>query len=573
MLGKKFYIIAVSALILALTFSYKYDEIEAKVNNINAYFSKINTILQIVQQVYVDEPNTDKMMEGAINGMLDKLDPHSSYIPADKQKEVDEDFKGEFGGIGIEFEIKDKVLTVVSAIPETPSDRIGLQPGDKIVKIDNKTSIGITTEDVFKRLKGKIGTPVNIAVLRVGLTKPLEYEIIRAAIPIYSVTAKCMLTDHKTGYVAINRFAQKTADELEEALAGLEKAGMKQLILDLRGNPGGLMDQAIDVVDKFLPSGKMIVFTKGRIQEVYSEYFSRSGKSGYRKYPIIVLIDQGSASASEIVSGALQDQDRAFIVGTRSFGKGLVQRPFDLKDGSVARITIARYYTPTGRCIQRPYDSETGNYTIDSFSEDDEQLADSTKKKEAYFTLRKHRKVFGGGGIMPDSVVKAEVMTNLLYDLYRKNIFKDYAIDYFNANKATAEKWSNNIEKFNSDFLVNDHMIGDFLKIAETNKIIVKENSEKATKISLTETPAKVLDKPLSMKKLKNVPVSKTPGMIYYSADDLEKSIERIKIEIKSNIAKQYFKDNSQYPLIRVMQDNQVKTALDLFSKAAELAK
>jgi len=550
MLGKKFYIIAVSALILALTFSYKYDEIEAKVSNVISYYQKMDRILQIVQQVYVDEPDTDKMMEGAINGMLDKLDPHSSYIPAEKQKEVDEDFKGEFGGIGIEFEIKDKVLTVVSAIPDTPSEKIGLQPGDKIVKIDNKTSYSITTEEVFKRLKGKIGTPVNISVLRAGLTKPLEYEIIRAAIPIYSVTAKCMLTDHKTGYVAINRFAQKTAAELEEALQTLESSGMKQLILDLRGNPGGLMDQAVDVVDKFLPPGKMIVFTKGRIQEVYSEYFSYD-KSNYRKYPVIVLIDGGSASASEIVSGALQDQDRAFIVGTRSFGKGLVQRPFDLKDGSVARITIARYYTPTGRCIQRPYDSETGNYTIDSFNEDEDQPTDSVKKKESYFTLRKHRKVFGGGGIMPDSIVKAEALTPLLYDLYRKNIFKDLAIDYFNANKEAASRWNNSIEKFNSDFIVSDKTIQDLLQLAKTNKIEIREKTE------IEKTDAE----------------SKKANITYYTNADLEKSLERIKVEIKSTIAKHYFKDNSQYPLIRVMQDNQVKTALELFHKAAELAK
>jgi len=569
MLGKKFYIIAVSALILALTFSYKYDEIEAKVSNVISYYQKMDRILQIVQQVYVDEPDTDKMMEGAINGMLDKLDPHSSYIPADKQKEVDEDFKGEFGGIGIEFEIKDKVLTVVSAIPDTPSEKIGLQPGDKIVKIDNKTSYSITTEDVFKRLKGKIGTPVNISVMRAGLTKPLEYEIIRAAIPIYSVTAKCLLTDHKTGYVAINRFAQKTAAELEEALKTLEAAGMKQLILDLRGNPGGLMDQAVDVVDKFLPPGKMIVFTKGRIQEVYSEYFSYD-KANYRKYPVIVLIDGGSASASEIVSGALQDQDRAFIVGTRSFGKGLVQRPFDLKDGSVARITIARYYTPTGRCIQRPYDSETGNYTIDSFAEDEDQPTDSVKKKESYFTLRKHRKVFGGGGIMPDSVVKAESLTPLLYDLYRKNIFKDLAIDYFNNNKNAASLWNGNIEKFNSDFSVNDKMIQDLLHLAKTNKIEIRESSDKATQTSSNQPNPKLLDKALVKD---NTTETKTPSVTYYTNADLEKSLDRIKVEIKSTIAKHYFKDNSQYPLIRVMQDNQVKTALELFQKAAELAK
>jgi carboxyl-terminal processing protease len=313
----------VAALIIAIMFSYKYENGDASNGNSLMYFQKMNYILRVVDNVYVDEPDIDKMMEGAIEGMLKKLDPHSSYIPADKQKEVEEDFQGEFGGIGVEFEIKDKYLTIISPIPDTPSDRLGLMPGDKIIRIDEKTAYDITTEEVFKRLKGQIGSKVKITVARIGVDEPLEYEIIRAAIPIHSVIAKCLLDDKTTGYISINRFASKTSAEVEEALNYLEANGMKRLILDLRGNPGGLMDQAIEVADKFIDAGKLIVYTKGRFSDFDEEFYS-TGSATHKKFPVIVLIDAGSASASEIVSGALQDHDRAFILGARSFGKGLV---------------------------------------------------------------------------------------------------------------------------------------------------------------------------------------------------------------------------------------------------------
>ncbi|MBN2789720.1 MAG: S41 family peptidase [Candidatus Delongbacteria bacterium] len=551
MSDKKFYLFAMIVLVSAILLSYRYEDTEASTNDTMQYFKKMNYILRIVDNVYVDEPDNEKMMEGAIEGMLEGLDPHSVYIPAEEQKEVEEDFKGEFGGIGIEFEIKHKYLTVVSPIPDTPSDRLGLQPGDRIISIDDKTAVGITTNEVFKRLKGKIGTKVKITVARTGVDKPLEFEINRAAIPVYSVIAKCMLDDKKTGYISVNRFAYKTASELEEALQNLESRGMTQLILDLRGNPGGLMDQAIDISDKFLDAGKMIVYTKGRFKEFDDEYFSTKGAT-HQKVPIVILIDAGSASASEIVSGALQDHDRALILGAKSFGKGLVQRPFELGDGSVARITIARYYTPTGRLIQRPYDNGTESYIYDRFKNDDDLTdkekakRDSIKNAETFYTLRKHRVVYGGGGITPDSLITYDLLSDLMIDLLRMRVYNDNSINYFNEQKDIDHKWKDDFEVFYNEFVVDDNMLNEFKKVANKNKLFFVD-----------KLPEK-----------KDIPKDE----LYYTNADFEKDKEKIRIEIKSSIARQYFKDRSLYPRIKAMNDKFVKKALTMFEDAKKLA-
>jgi carboxyl-terminal processing protease len=549
MSDKKFYISSVLLLIAAITLSYRYEEAEATDGNPMNYFQKMNYILRIVDNVYVEEPDIDKIMQGGIEGMLKTLDPHSSYIPADKQKEVEEDFMGEFGGIGIEFEIKDKYLTVISPIPDTPSDRIGLRPGDRIVRIDGKTAYDITTEDVFKRLKGAIGTKVNITVVRMGVDEPLEYEINRAPIPIYSVTAETMLDDNITGYVSINRFAAKTSKELEEALVKLENKGMQRLILDLRGNPGGLLDQAVEVVDKFIDADKMIVYTRGRFKDFDEEFYSTS-EATHKKMPIIVLIDAGSASASEIVSGALQDHDRALVLGARSFGKGLVQRPFDLGDGSVARITISRYYTPTGRLIQRPYDEGLESYFLDRYTNVEDMTPeerfrqDSIKTAETYYTLRKKRIVYGGGGITPDSLLTYDPISSLLTDLYRQRVFQDYAIEYFNSNQEPV--WKDSFSDFYRKFTVTESMMKDFKAIMEKNKIFLKD-----------ELPAK-----------KDIP----KGEYFHLSEKFGDDLEKIENDIKYNVARQYFKDRSDYPKIRAMKDKFVLRALELFDEAKKLA-
>lgn len=549
-MGKKFYTIAVFFLIAALFLSYKDTEIEAATDNTFSYIKKIMNIVKIVDTYYVDKPDNEKIMQGAIHGLLDELDPHSYYIEPEKQTEIDEEMQGHFGGIGIEFEIKDKYLTVVAPIPGTPSFNLGLQPGDRIVKIDNKTAFNIKTKEVFKRLKGPIGSKVKITISRDGEDELLDYEIERAAIPIYSITAKTILQDKKTGYIRINSFASKTAREMEQALNDLEKNGMERLILDLRGNPGGLMDQAVEVADKFLPGNKMIVYTEARVEHFNEKYYS-TNFTKERNYPIVVLIDAGSASASEIVSGALQDHDRAYILGTKSFGKGLVQRPFDLGDGSVARITVARYFTPTGRLIQRPYEDNIIDYYMDRYldesklSEDEKAKMDSIRKANTFYTLNKKRKVFGGGGITPDSIVYYDKTPEIVRDLLRKKVFNDFSIDYFNKFKNSDALKYNDFEFYFSNFEVSDELFENFMMLAKENNgfIITKEDFEG----------------------------EKEKDKFYFTKEELEKAKDEIKTDIKYYLAKQFFNDSSKYPRIRAAEDKHIKIALEIFESHSEI--
>jgi len=557
MIGKKFYIISFVVITLALTLTYKHEVVEANTDKLMLYFKKINLIMRIVDSFYVEEPDREKMLEGAINGMLAELDPHSTYIPPKDQVKVNEEFNEEFGGIGIRFEIKDKILTVISPIPGTPSSKLGLGPGDMIIKIDGTTAYGIETEQVFKRLKGPIGSKVVITVRRIDEEESTDYEIKRAAIPVHSVIAKCLLEDKRTGYIQLNLFARKTAEETEEALVDLEEQGMDQLILDLRGNSGGLMDQAIEIVDLFLDGNRKIVYTQGRDSTLREDYFSTDYTTRKKDYPIIVLIDAGSASASEIVSGALQDQDRAFILGTKSFGKGLVQRPFDLGDGSVARITIAKYYTPTGRLIQRPYDNGKDAYYSDRYLDSEKSRddldslelfkLDSIKESQKFFTLNKKRVVYGGGGITPDSIVFYNVRNKVLNTFYRKRVFQDYSIKFFNDFKNDKSKWKVDFEDFYDNFTVSNNTLDELLKISVKNGIII-ENETEATDDSL-----------------------KVKDSTYFITEEFAKEKEAIIRAIRYNIARQYFDDRSKYPRINAMGDKHVKIALTLFDKAREL--
>ncbi len=554
MFGKKFYTVSIIFMILALSLTYKYELVAGTANSpkatteeINNEFRKIDRLLKIVDYFYVEDADLKKVMEGALKGMLEELDPHSQYIEPEKQKEVDEDFNGEFGGIGIEFEIKDKFLTVVSPIPDTPSEELGIQPGDRIIRIDDENAYDITTQEVFKRLKGKVGTDVKVTIQRNGEKKPLDFNITRAKIPIYSVTAKCLLEDGITGYIRINRFAKKTAAEVKEALEFLSQHKMQRLILDLRGNPGGLMDQAIKIADMFLKKGEKIVYTKGKLKQFDQDYYATSADNTYDNLPLIVLIDAGSASASEIVSGALQDHDRAYIVGVQSFGKGLVQRPFDFQDGSVARITIARYYTPTGRLIQRPYDNgKAAAYYLDRYldesllSDKEKAKRDSIKKANTFYTLKKHRLVYGGGGITPDSIVTYDPVSILERDLYSKRVFNDFAIEYYNNNKNSNDlSWKNDFELFYKNFKITEPMITHFKELMNKNKMFLVENlPSKASKDSL-----------------------------FYKEELFAKDLDNIKLDIKFNVGRQFFKEKTKSPRIKAMADKHVKSALNLFGQ------
>ena len=364
-------------------------------------FEKMKTLTQVIRLVndnYVEDVDMNNILEGAIIGLLDKLDPHSSYISTEQFEAINEQFSGEFEGIGIEFSILEGYITVISPIPGTPSDRAGLQTGDKIVRINDKSAYKISQKDVLKKLRGPKGSSVNVTISRLNMDEEFVVTLIRDKIPIVSVLTSFMVND-QTGYIKINRFSKTTAKEVKESLNSLEKVGMQQLLLDLRNNGGGMMDQAISIVDMFISTQDTILFTKGKIpgsSEVYRARNSRSEK----KYPIIVLINRGSASASEIVSGALQDLDRGLVVGETSFGKGLVQRQYELMDGSAARITIARYYTPSGRLIQRPYEDLSDYYN--DLGKNNREASDSTLAEKPRFKTKGGRLVYGGGGIIPD---------------------------------------------------------------------------------------------------------------------------------------------------------------------------
>jgi carboxyl-terminal processing protease len=364
----------------------------------------LNEIINLVNENYVDPVEWDSIMEGAFDGLLERLDPHSNYIPKERFESINEQFVGKFQGIGIEFDVIDGWITVIAPVAGSPSERVGLHPGDKIVEIDGKSAYKYTQEQVMQTLRGPKGTSVNLKVRRPGLEKPIAFTIVRDDIPIYSVLAAIML-DEKTGYILINRFSSTTGDEVEAALKELESEGMTRLLIDLRNNSGGYLEQAVEVVDKFIAIEDTLVFTMGRGARMEQVHLAHKA-GAHPQYPIIVLINRGSASASEIVAGALQDLDRGLIVGETSFGKGLVQRQWRLSDGSALRVTVGRYYTPSGRLIQRSYGGGTEQYYHDLFSRsDDPQILDSLLATLPRYRTRAGRLVYGGGGILPDEPI------------------------------------------------------------------------------------------------------------------------------------------------------------------------
>ena len=404
---KKLLYLAIFPIVLILLFGFK--------SNAATSLRTLTEVIKLVKENYVDEVDMGNIVEGAIIGLLDKLDPHSSYISKDLFQTVQEQFDAEFEGIGIEFSIIDGYITVISPIPETPSSLAGLQSGDKIVRINNQSAYKITQKDVFDKLRGPKGSKVDITIRRRNIDD-FDVTLIRDKIPIHSVLASFMIDDF-IGYVKVNRFAKTTAEEVYDALTALEREGMTQLVLDLRNNGGGMMDQAIRIVDMFINSKDTILFTKGRIPGS-TDAFRASKRRTDKKYPIIVLINRGSASASEIVSGAIQDLDRGLVIGETSFGKGLVQRQYELRDGSAVRITVAQYYTPSGRLIQRPFENGLSDYYSD-LDKDDRESIDSLNIDRPIYYTKSNRVVYGGGGITPDIHVDSNIELN---DITRKII-------------------------------------------------------------------------------------------------------------------------------------------------------
>lgn len=441
---------------------------------------KYAEILTHIEKDYVDTVNMDNLVDYSITKMLEKLDPHTVYIPNQKIEMAHAQLEGDFEGIGIEFNIIKDTIYVVAPISGGPSERAGLIAGDKIIEVDDSVIAGkgITNADVFRLLRGKKGTEVQVAVKRRGNSDLLDFKIIRDNIPTYSVEASYMVND-KTGYIKINRFSETTYQEFKKALTELKGKGMEQLVLDLRDNPGGYMDQATKMADDFLGANKLIVYTDGKDPR-YDQQAYATGKGDFEKGALIVLINEGSASASEIVSGALQDNDRALIVGRRSFGKGLVQMPITLHDNSEIRLTISRYYTPSGRSIQKPYDPENGDdYSGDllrRYEHGEFFHADSIKFNDSLkFRTENGRVVYGGGGIMPDIFVPRDTtaFTNYLLDLFNKNIIREYTLDYYSSNKKELKDMG--LEKFRTSFNVTDKMLREVVETASASGVELNE--------------------------------------------------------------------------------------------------
>ncbi|WP_420582230.1 S41 family peptidase [Reichenbachiella sp.] len=440
---------------------------------------KFREILNYVDNNYVDEVATEDLVEKAITDMLEELDPHTAYIPKEEQEYSRSQLEGNFDGIGIEYNIFRDTIYVVAPLSGGPSERVGLLTGDKIIKVDeeNVAGIGIKTRGVLDRLRGPKGTQVTVSILRKNNEDLLDFDIIRDKIPQFSVDASYMI-DKEIGYIKVNRFTATTYDEFKSALDKLDEQGLQKLILDLTGNPGGYMSMAIQMADEFLPGDPMIVFTKGKEFRYNQEH--RAGSTGlFEDRPLIVLIDEGSASASEIVSGAIQDNDRGLVVGRRSFGKGLVQMPIDLSDGSELRLTISRYYTPSGRSIQRSYEGGKDDYYSDiynRYSSGELYNADSIHQNDTlkYQTV-KGRTVYGGGGIMPDYFIPMDTAGNSSYlnKLFTTNAIREYSLTYSDSNRAELE--SGGFDKFFADFEVSEKMLKDLVAVAEESGLVYNE--------------------------------------------------------------------------------------------------
>ncbi|MCX6150215.1 MAG: S41 family peptidase [Ignavibacteriales bacterium] len=500
-------------------------------DNLREGLRKFNDVLTYTNKYYVDSVDSQKLVDAAINGMMDSLDPHSVYIPAKNMEGIDEQFRGNFEGIGIEFQVVNDTLTVVSAISGGPSEALGIMAGDRIIKINKKECIGITNELVRQKLRGAAGTKVIVSIYRPGVKGINDYIITRDKIPLYSVDSHFMY-DEKTGYISVSRFSETTTKEVVDALNDLQKKGMKRLVFDLRNNPGGYLTQAFQIADLFIDDDKMIVYTKGRKSE-FNEEFHAKISYPYEKIPLIVLVNAGSASASEIVSGAIQDWDRGMVVGETTFGKGLVQKQLLLPDNSAIRLTISKYYTPSGRLIQRDYKDKKAYYSdvanrVEGEVDNLEHKVEKDSTKPIYKT-KGGRIVYGGGGITPDYIVNSDKIQGYSVALRRANIYYQFVLAYMDKNgEQIKKKYLKNFQGFNKEFKFSDGDLNDLIKFSSSKNI-------------------------------------------EFNKEDFNKDKEFIRIQLKAYIARDLWKNEGWYQVLLGI-DNQFKKAVNQFTEAEKLA-
>jgi len=478
--------------------------------------------LKYLNTYYVDSVSNEKLVEDAIKGNLMEMDPHSTYISKEDVKKMNEPLKGNFEGVGISFNILNDTLFVITPIPGGPSEKVGILSGDRIIKVDeeNIAGIGLTNEDVFSLLRGPKGTRVNVSVLRRSVDQLLDFSITRDKIPINSLDAAYMLSD-EVGYIKLNRFSMTTMGEFSEASVMLKEEGAQDLILDLTGNAGGYLDIAVVLTDQFLDNNKLIVYTQG-LNSPKREYFA-SSKGLFEEGKIVILIDEGSASASEIVSGAIQDWDRGIIIGRRSFGKGLVQRQLELPDGSMIRLTSAKYYTPSGRLIQKSYKNGNEDYEMEIYNryENGEFInKDSIKFPDSlqYRTLINKRIVYGGGGIMPDIFVPLDTTSYSDYysNLIRDGILNQFVLEYVDKNRKKILNGYENFLKYTNDFVVTDELL------TKLNNFAIKEGLD-------------------------------------FSQEEFELSKNRIALIMKAYIARDLWSTSEFYQIINQENENLIK--------------
>ncbi len=439
-----------------------------------------------ITNLYVDSVDQKKLVEDAINGILEKLDPHSSYTNAEQTRKLNEPLEGNFEGIGVQFNMMEDTLVVIQTIRKGPSERVGILAGDRIVEVDGQPIAGVKMDrdSIMKRLRGPKGTHVRLGVVRRLVAERLYFDVVRDKIPVHTLDAAYMIAPG-VGYIHLERFGATSGQEVTDAINSLKDQGMRRLIFDLQQNGGGYLGAAVEVASQFLKEGSLVVFTEGRTSP--RQTMEAKGKGSFIKGDLIILVDEYTASAAEIVSGAIQDYDRGYIIGRRTFGKGLVQRPIELPDGSMIRLTTSHYYTPSGRCIQKPY--EKGNkkdyardvenrYTHGELSCIDSIHLDSSR---VYRTLREHRIVYGGGGIMPDEFVPLDTtrLTRYFINMRRHNIFTEQVLRYVDSQRDSLKAKYPNFDDFIADFEVPESLVDSVLAQATRLKIEPKDSAER----------------------------------------------------------------------------------------------